>query len=229
MAAPATGLTRGKYMTISRRTIITSLGAGAIAVATASASAAEKLRPTPQETFGPFFPVGAPATHDFDLTRIAGKPGHALGPTMELSGRVLRTDGSPVKDANIEIWQANAAGRYRHPMDKNPAPLDPNFNGVALLRTNGEGQYQLRTVKPGAYPDPAGGMRTPHIHFDITSNDYRLVVQMYFPGEALNEKDILISTMPGRHRDPALATCKQVTAREAGVLRFEWDVVLLQA
>jgi protocatechuate 3,4-dioxygenase beta subunit len=134
-----------------------------------------------------------------------------------------------VKGAKIEIWQANAAGRYRHPMDKNPAPLDPNFEGVALLRTTDDGHYLLRTVKPGPYPDPAGGMRTPHIHFDVITEDYRLVAQMYFPGEPLNEKDILISTMPGRSRDPALTLCREVTSRESGVLKFEWDVVLLQA
>ena len=72
-------------------------------------------------------------------------------------------------------------------------------------------------------------MRTPHIHFDVTSDDYRLVAQMYFPGEALNEKDILMSTMPARHRDPALTICKAVESPEPGVLKFEWDIVLLQA
>jgi protocatechuate 3,4-dioxygenase beta subunit len=214
-------------MSVSRRAAITGLGAGAFVVATGAR--AETLRPTPQETFGPFFPVSTPPTHDFDLTQIAGQPGRALGQVIEVSGRVRRLDGSPVKGAKIEIWQANAAGRYRHPMDKNPAPLDPNFEGVALLRTTDDGHYLLRTVKPGPYPDPAGGMRTPHIHFDVITDDYRLVAQMYFPGEPLNEKDILISTMPGRSRDPALTLCREVTSRESGVLKFEWEVVLLQA
>ena len=216
-------------MTASRRLIVTGLGAGALVMVTRLVPAANTLRPTPQETFGPFFPVVRPSTHDFDLTQVAGRPGRALGQIMELSGRVLRTDGSPVKNAGVEIWQANAAGRYRHPMDTNPAPLDPSFDGVALLRTKEDGGYLLRTVKPGAYPDPGGGMRAPHIHFDVTSNDYRLVAQMYFPSEPLNEKDILISTMPARFRDPALTICKQVTEREPGVLRFEWDVILPKA
>ncbi len=114
-------------------------------------------------------------------------------------------------------------------MDKNQAPLDPNFQGAALVRTTAEGRYRVVTVKPGAYPDPAGGMRTPHIHFDVTADDYRLVTQMYFPGEALNERDILMSTMAARHRDPGLTVCKEVAACEPGVLRFEWDIVLLQA
>ena len=214
-------------MTISRRTVVIGLSAGAFAIG--STDAAELLRPTPQETFGPFFPVHTPSHHTSDLTRIPGRPGRALGQVIEVSGRVLRMDGSAVKGAAIEIWQANAAGRYVNPIDKNPAPLDPNFEGVALLHTTAEGRYRILTVKPGAYSDSAGGMRTPHIHFDVTSADYRLVAQMYFPGEALNEKDILISTMPARHRDPALAMCKSVESSEPGILKFEWDIVLLQA
>ena len=213
-------------MTISRRTVIIGMGAGAFAV---RAGATELLRPTPQETFGPYFPVRMPRYHEFDLTRIPGRSGRASGQVIEVSGRVLRTDGSPVKGAVLEIWQANAAGRYANPIDKNPAPLDPNFQGVALLRTTAQGRYRILTVKPGAYPDPAGGMRTPHIHFDVTSDDYRLVAQMYFPGEALNEKDILISTMPARHRDPALTICRAVDSHLPAVLKFEWDMVLLQA
>jgi protocatechuate 3,4-dioxygenase beta subunit len=173
--------------------------------------------------------VHTPPHHDFDLTRIPGHPGRALGQVIEVSGRVLRMDGSPVKGAALEIWQANAAGRYAHPIDKNPAPLDPNFQGVALLRTTEEGRYRILTVKPGAYPYSGGGMRTPHIHFDVTSDEYRLVAQMYFPGEALNEKDPLISTMPARSRDPVLTTCESVESHELGILKFEWDIVLLQA
>lgn len=181
------------------------------------------------KTFGPYFPVRTPRYHDFDLTRIPGHRGRALGQIIELSGRVLNVDGAPVNDAALEIWQANAAGRYANPIDKNPAPLDPNFLGVALLHTTAQGRYRILTVKPGAYPDSAGGMRTPHIHFDVTSDAYRLVAQMYFPGEALNEKDILISTMPARHRDPALTICKSVESQQTGVLKFEWDIVLLHA
>jgi protocatechuate 3,4-dioxygenase beta subunit len=214
-------------MTISRRNLV--IGVGAAAIGVRATDAAELLPPTPQETFGPYFPVHRPRYHDFDLTRIPGHRGRALGQIIELSGRVLNVDGSPVKGAALEIWQANAAGRYANPIDKNPAPLDPNFLGVALLRTTAQGRYSILTVKPGGYPDPAGGMRTPHIHFDVTSDDYRLVTQMYFQGETLNDKDILMSTMPARHRDPALTICKSVESHEAGVFKFEWDIVLLHA
>jgi protocatechuate 3,4-dioxygenase beta subunit len=90
------------------------------------------------------------------------------------------------------VWQANAAGRYLNPVDKNPAPLDANFLGVASFGVAADGRYRLRTVKPGAYPEPSGTLRTPHIHFDVTNFDCRLITQMYFPGEALNAKDLAI-------------------------------------
>lgn len=213
-------------MQLSRRTVVKSL-AGAMAVPAAASAGA--LAPTPQETLGPFFPVRTPAEHGFDLTHVSGRQGRAKGQIIELAGRVLRTDGSHVAKARIEIWQANAAGRYINPVDKNSAPLDPNFKGVALLRARADGAYRIRTIKPGPYPDPAGGMRTPHIHFDVTAGDYRLVTQMYFPGEPLNEKDLLISTMQGRARNPALATCKAAESSESGVMAYQWDIVLLQA
>lgn len=214
-------------MKISRRNVIVGVGAGAFSLRSIATEA--QLRPTPQETFGPYSPVHMPRHHDFDLAHIPGRTERARGQLIDLSGRVLRTDGTSVGGARIEIWQANAAGRYANPIDKNPAPLDPNFEGVAILKTDADGRYRIVTVKPGPYPDPAGGMRAPHIHFDVTSDQYRLVAQMYFPGEPLNEKDLLVSTMPARHRDPALVTCKSVESRDLGVLKFAWDIVMLRA
>jgi len=112
-------------------------------------------------------------------------------------------------------------------VDKNPAPLDPNFLGVTSFGVAADGRYRLRTVKPGPYPEPSGTMRTPHIHFDVTNDDYRLAAQMYFPDEPLNDKDLLLSTLKYRHRDPAAAICRRAPAREPGVMAFEWDIVLL--
>jgi protocatechuate 3,4-dioxygenase beta subunit len=104
-------------MSVSRRSVVIGLGAGAFV---AGSTDAAELRPTPQETFGPFFPVQTPKYHDIDLTRIPGRPGRALGQVIEVSGRVLGMDGSPIKGAAMEVWQANAAGRYANPIDKNP-------------------------------------------------------------------------------------------------------------
>jgi protocatechuate 3,4-dioxygenase beta subunit len=211
-------------MTISRRSFIGAVGIGAFA---SQRARAQQLRPTPQETYGPYYPVQIPAENDADLTRLTGRTGVARGQVITLSGRVLRVDGSPVSDARIEIWQANAAGRYAHPVDTNPAPLDPDFQGVAVLKSNASGEYRIRSIKPGPYPTPAGSMRTPHVHFDVMSPSYKLVTQMYFPDEPLNEKDILISTMSGRERDPAAVICRRVTPTESGVLAFAFDIVLL--
>jgi len=194
----------------------------------AQAAAQTKLKPTGQETLGPFYPVRAPTSHDTDLTHFPGrKDGRALGQVIQLTGRVLDQSGRPLPRAALTVWQANAAGRYTNPVDHNPAPLDPNFLGVVSFPVGADGGYRLRTVKPGAYPEPSGTLRTPHIHFDVVHADYRLVTQMYFPGETLNGKDILLSTLAARRRDPSLSICKPVTASEPGLLAFTFDIVLL--
>jgi protocatechuate 3,4-dioxygenase beta subunit len=150
-----------------------------------------------------------------------------LGQVIQLTGRVLDTSGRPLPKAEVKVWQANAAGRYTNPVDNNPAPLDPNFLGVVSFGVDSNGNYRLRTVKPGAYPEPSGTMRTPHIHFDVINTDYRLITQMYFPGEPLNGKDILLSTLAARRRDPSLSICKPTTTSEPNVLAFTFDIVLL--
>jgi protocatechuate 3,4-dioxygenase beta subunit len=213
-------------MTISRRMAMA--GALAAPLASEAAQAQAKLKPTGQETLGPFYPVRAPKFHDTDLTHYPGrKSGRALGQVIQLTGRVLDIAGRPLPQAALTVWQANAAGRYTNPVDNNPAPLDPNFLGVVSFGVAADGSYRLRTVKPGAYPEPSGTLRTPHIHFDVVNADYRLVTQMYFPGEPLNGKDLLLSTLAARHRDPASSICKPTTTSEPGVLAFTFDIVLL--
>jgi protocatechuate 3,4-dioxygenase beta subunit len=214
-------------MGFSRRDAVTGALSVSLVAATRRAQAQQKLTPTGQETLGPFYPVRAPANHDQDLTHFPGRKGRALGQVVELTGRVLDMAGRPLPSAKFTVWQANAAGRYTNPVDRNPAPLDPNFLGVVSFAAGGDGSYRLRTIKPGAYPEPSGTLRTPHIHFDVTNADYRLVTQMYFPGEALNGKDLLLSTLAARHRDPAASICKPVTSSEPGVKAFTFDIVLL--
>jgi protocatechuate 3,4-dioxygenase beta subunit len=216
-------------VTLTRRRLVASGGALALATVAVPRAARSKtlLKPTGQETFGPFYPVRAPQSHDPDLTHYPGRHQRARGQVIEIRGRVLDTSGRPLPGAAMTVWQANAAGRYTNPVDKNPAPLDANFLGVASFGVTSDGRYHLRTVKPGPYPEPSGTMRTPHIHFDVVNADYRLATQMYFPDEPLNGTDLLLSTLAARHRDPASAICKRVASREAGVLAFEWDIVLL--
>lgn len=147
-----------------------------------------QMKVTPMQQLGPFYPADRPLDHDADLTVIKGKKGRANGDLLYVMGRVFDPQGHPVRDAKVEVWQANAVGRYRHPGDDSPAPLDPNFEGYAMLKTDSEGRYQFKTIKPGSYM--AGqNPRTPHIHFDVTGKYTRITTQMYFPGEPLNEKD----------------------------------------
>ena len=109
-------------------------------------------------------------------------------------GRVLNLKGGPVRNAKVEIWQANAHGRYTHPSDTNPAPLDPNFEGSVVLTTDQEGRYRFKTIKPAGYPAGPNRMRPAHIHFQISGRQDRLVTQMYFEGDPYNDTDRFLLT-----------------------------------
>jgi protocatechuate 3,4-dioxygenase beta subunit len=182
------------------------------------------LKRTPEEIMGPFFPVGAEPIRAVDLTK--GPTGRAQGQVINLMGRVINRAGDPVPGAGIEIWQANTHGRYTHPSDTNPAPLDPNFNGFAIQTADGEGRYRFKTIKPGSYPTGVGDwLRPPHIHFDVSGKMDRLVTQMYFPGEPLNDLDRILKETPrkemliGRVLPPT-------TNVEQDSIVIVWDVVL---
>jgi len=189
---------------ISRRRVLGMAGAlGGLAMfGSASSALAQALRRTPDQILGPFYPVVKPLHQGADLTTIPGKPRRAAGQVIHVMGRVINSHGQPVQGARVEIWQANTHGRYTHPSDTNPAPLDPNFEGFAVLTTDAEGRYRMKTIKPGAYPaGPDSRMRPPHIHFDVTGKSNRLVTQMYFAGEPLNDKDpFLQGTGAGKER-----------------------------
>jgi protocatechuate 3,4-dioxygenase, beta subunit len=165
------------------------------------ALAQSKLRRTPDQILGPFYPAMKTADLSGDLTRVPGHTGRAKGQILNVMGRVLNIKGEPVRGAKLEIWQANSYGRYVHLADRNPAPLDLNFEGFALLKTDSDGRYKFKTVKPGAYPIGSSApdvMRPPHIHFRLKGREDELVTQMYFDGEPLNEKDRwLQSALPG--------------------------------
>lgn len=155
---------------------------------------AAQYRPTPPETKGPFYPVTAQKDKDFDLTRIAGHAEMANGRVIEVIGQVRNSSGAPIEDATVELWQANAAGRYRHPRDSNAAPLDPNFQGWAVVPSGHDGGFRFKTIFPGAYPAGPDWTRPPHIHFKIQKEGYAtLFTQMYFPGDPLNDSDLLLN------------------------------------
>ena len=208
-------------MLISRRNLV--LGGGALVGFTASGHA-QKLVPTSGQDLGPFYPIVRPRDEDADLTRLRGAKGVARGEPINVVGRVVDLRGRPLRGVKLELWQANAVGRYDHPGDvRSDAALDPNFQGYASLVTNRDGQFKFRTIKPGAYKIP-GDVRTPHIHFDIHGRSERLVTQMYFPGEALNASDLILRA--ASPRESVIAETVPRLSGDPGAVAFSWTVVL---
>jgi len=188
-----------------------------------------KRDPTLSELTGPLETAGRVKLLGGD---IAGRGAtQAIGQLMHLRVRVLDEDGAPVGGTVVEIWQANAAGRYIHPNDDDHAPPDPNFYGAARLVTDEGGAFELRTVKPGAYPVPTrdGWWRPPHIHFSVFGRVWlsRLVTQMYFPGEPLNGQDRILNAVPdAAARDRLVARHVPPVAEPYNALIFEHQIVL---
>ncbi len=207
-------------MLVTRRHIMV----GAAAVASVSAAKAQQLVATSSQDLGPFYPIIRPADHDADLTRLKGRDGTATGQPINVIGRVVDIHGKPIRNAQVELWQCNAAGRYDHPGDRaNPATLDPNFQGFARMATGRDGQFKFRSIKPKDYDTPIG-RRTPHIHFSIDGHRERLVTQMYFPGEPLNDADFLL-----KNASPKQSVIAEAIDRLSGdpqALAFRWTVVL---
>ncbi|HEY4025973.1 MAG TPA: protocatechuate 3,4-dioxygenase subunit beta [Candidatus Dormibacteraeota bacterium] len=180
-------------------------------------------------TAGPAYGRVAVGPNDHDLTRQhAGEP---LGERIIVTGRVLDSDGSPVRHTLVEVWQANAAGRYIDPRDDHPAPLDPNFTGAGRCLTDAEGNYRFVTVKPGAYPwrNHRNAWRPAHIHFSVFGPELssRVITQMYFPGDPLFAFDpILGSISDPRGRDLLVARFDLDTTEPEWALGYRWDIVL---
>lgn len=184
---------------------------------------------TLSETTGPVFGHVAVAAGDSDLTRQhAGEP---LGERIIVTGRVLDEDGRPVPHTLIEIWQANAAGRYVHVRDQHPAPLDPNFTGAGRTVTDAEGRYRFVTVKPGAYPwrNHHNAWRPAHIHFSLFGPSFlsRVITQMYFPGDPLFAYDpIFQSITDERARNRLISRFDIETTEPEWALAYQFDIVL---
>jgi protocatechuate 3,4-dioxygenase beta subunit len=182
------------------------------------------------EITGPqLFPDGPIDELDNDLT--CQHEGEPIGERITVSGRVLDTEGRPLRDTLVEVWQANAAGRYAHRCDRWPAPLDPSFSGAGRCVTNDEGRYHFTTIKPGAYPWGNGenAWRPAHIHFSLLGRAFvqRLVTQMYFRGDELLEVDpIFNSVADPKARERMLSRLSLERTQPHWALAYEFDIYL---
>lgn len=171
---------------------------------------------TMSELTGPVFGYRAFGPTDNDLTNH--HPGEPLGERIFVSGRVLDENSRPVRHALVEVWQANAAGRYLHKNDQHHAPLDPNFSGYGRVITDDLGRYTFTTIKPGAYPwgNHDNAWRPQHIHFSLFGAGIltRLVTQMYFPGDPLLDDDPIYNSIPDDR------------ARRRLISQFDWETTV---
>jgi protocatechuate 3,4-dioxygenase beta subunit len=184
---------------------------------------------TLSELTGPAFPYGRIEATDNDLTRQhAGEP---LGERIVVEGRVLDEDGRPIPRTLVEVWQANAAGRYAHRVDGHAAPLDPNFSGAGRTHTDEHGRYRFVTIRPGAYPwrNHDNAWRPAHIHFSLFGTSFlsRLVTQMYFPGDPLMPYDPIVNSIPDPSaRQRLIANFDLSVTQPEWALGFTFDIVL---
>ncbi len=184
---------------------------------------------TLSEITGPRFGREIIRPGDTDLTHFNG--GEAIGERIIVSGRVLDEDDRPIPDTLIEIWQANAAGRYAHPEDRHEAPLDPHCSGNGRVMTDGNGVYRFTTIKPGAYPwrNHHNAWRPNHIHFSLFGPSFatRLITQMYFPGDPLLAIDPIFNSVPDANaRQRLVARFDIATTVPEHALGYQFDMVL---
>jgi protocatechuate 3,4-dioxygenase alpha subunit len=186
---------------------------------------AEKLIPTPSQTVGPFFHLGLDRPEWGDLTR-----GNPKGERIVIEGRVLDGDGVPVPDAVIELWQANAAGHYAHPDDKQTdKPLDPNFRGFGRVATDAEGRFRVTTIRPGPVPGRGNSLQAPHINVLLLSRGLliHLHTRIYFAGEPANASDPLLSSIEDAAvRGTLLARRAEGSSQSGSPALYRFDIIM---
>ena len=183
----------------------------------------------PGET-GPAPASAPPSPLDADLTRNGRRNGEPIGERIKVTGQIVDEAGHPVRGALVEIWQANAAGRYAQPTDQHDAPLDPNFLGAGRCESDASGRFGFRTIKPGAYPwqNHPNAWRPNHVHLSLFGPGFgsRLVTQMYFPGDPLLSLDPIFNSVPEDARDLLVARFDLAQTEPGIALAFRFDIVL---
>ncbi len=188
------------------------------------------MKHTLSESTGPVYGQDSVGQFDNDLTKNGIRNGEPLGERIVVSGRILDIDGRPIKNTLVEIWQANAAGRYIHKVDQHNAPLDPNFFGGGRCVTDENGRYTFMTIKPGAYPwgNHPNAWRPNHIHFSLFGSNItnRLVTQMYFPGDPLLQYDPIYQGVPEKARHLLVSQFDLSLTQPDFALGYNFDIVL---
>jgi protocatechuate 3,4-dioxygenase, beta subunit len=178
----------------------------------------------------PVYGIAQLGALDHDLTKNAVRNGEPIGERIIVTGRVSDEDGKPVRRTLVEVWQANAAGRYIHKVDQHAAPLDPNFLGAGRCMTDDDGRYSFMTIKPGAYPwgNHPNAWRPQHIHFSLFGDYFasRLITQMYFPGDPLFAFDPMYQGVPEHARELMVAKFSLDVTRPGSALGYVFDIVL---
>lgn len=178
---------------------------------------------TPAQVEGPFYPISDQLDKDNDLTFVKNRNQQALGEVIFLSGVVKDQNCNIVPGALVEIWQAGHNGKYSHPGDPNPNPIDPNFQYWGRCLTNQKGEYTFKTILPGEYPATSTWSRPPHIHFKVHLRGFEeLTTQMYFAGHSLNVKDRILQSLSLEERRKVIVDFK----KENGLKRGSFDIVL---
>ncbi len=203
-----------------RRRLIRWFAAAGLSLA--GAAPLRALTPTPRQTAGPFYPSVPPLDDDNDLTRVRGRIGTARGVIADVLGRVVDVNGVPIAGAEVKIWQCDANGRYRHPLERSARPIDPSFQGYGRVVTDELGRYRFRTIKPVPYPG-----RAPHIHFSVTPPRARaLVTQMYAADSPENQWDFILNRLPTDQRAALIVEFAHIGKASGAARAATFDIVL---
>lgn len=182
------------------------------------------LQMTSSQTIGPYLHIGTDWLNTPDLLAAGG--GKVSGERITIEGRVFDGNGNPVTDALVEIWQANAAGRYAHPEDQGSAPLEPGFRGFGRVPTDGAGSFRLATIKPGRVAGPGGRLQAPHIMVTLFARGLlrHLTTRIYFPDGEGNAEDTVLNMVPQDRRGTLLA--RKLDGKPGAYASYEWNIVL---